>query len=128
MSINASERLYNDEDYKRARDIISEAERRMKERKRLKDAKKPPRMTKILTEKEKQEAKNKKKTIYTTSLESRRKKNKKSYKNRKRRIQESIKNRRSDLKQQKDRKNCFFKIAFNDAKKVITTAKKDHAP
>lgn len=60
MSINASERLYKDEDYKRARDIISEAERRMKERKRLKDAKKPPRMTKVLTEKEKQEAKNKK--------------------------------------------------------------------
>ena len=59
MSTNASERLYNDEDYKRAISILAEAKERMKKRQQQKDAKKLPRLTKVPTKGEEKEANNK---------------------------------------------------------------------
>lgn len=59
MNTDASERLYNDEDYKRAISILAEAKERMKKRQQQKDAKKLPRLTKVPTKEEEKEAKNK---------------------------------------------------------------------
>ena len=101
MSTNASERLYKDQDYKWARDIISEAEERMKERKRLKDAKKPKTFKKVLTKEEAQQAKNKKNKpfIQPTPWKRGGKRTKKSYK----------KSKKANTKNHKKSKKVRFK-------------------